>query len=468
MPVERFTPSTPARPGSRRSGAQHRRHSLGGAAHPRLVCIAACAGLLATVSAAQAGWSDPLTVEHTVTAAAGNAQGAEAFMWRVTTPDKLRVGVSTLGGSYLQAQLRLPDGRLTSPRSISPTSDTAVRARGIALDANGTATAVWTQTTRAALGRVAIMVSARRAGIPPFRRAVEIGRAAFGDDVKLAVAADGAAMIVRSNGASITAFYRPAAPCVASPRGCFRPAQTIVDCRLRPREVSSGCGGPINVTFGPRNRVYLTWQDRLVVMHGRRFGPPLAIPTGPGDPFKLAVLPDGRAVLAWFTQDTRRLTLVKTAVSDPDGRRLSTPQTVSAPWLAGWDDCANLQLRANRQAETTLVWECLPTTRPAHRMIAAAVKPRGAAAFGAGTVLSPAASDATRAALAVDSGGNTILVYSYDGGILARVRRPRHGFDNPVLVGTGQPSQLLDAGDKVTVAWPGPRPNTTILSDWKP
>jgi hypothetical protein len=465
-----MTPSPVVRPGSRRWRAQHRRHSLGGAARSWLVGLLACAALLATGgTAAQAGWSEPLTLEHAVTAAAGNAQGAEAFMWRVTTPDKLHVGVSHLRVSYVQAGLRLPDGRLTSPQSISPTEEIVVRPRGIGLDADGTATAVWTQTTQATPGRVGIMVSVRRHGPgQAFRSPVEVGRASFTDDVKLAVAADGAAVIVRSNGASVTVLRRPAAACASgSARACFGPVQTIVNCRLRPLVVSGGCGGPIDVTFGPRNRVYLAWQNRLVVMHGRHFGPPLAIPTGPGDPFKLAVLPDGSAVLAWLTQNTRRLTLVKTAVSDPDGRRLSTPQTVSAPWLAGWGDCANLELRATRQGETTLVWECLPTTRPAHRMIAAAVRRRGGA-FGAGTVISPAAGDATRAALAVDSHGNTILVYSYDGGVLARVRMPRQGFDNPVLVGTGQVSQVLDAGDKVTVAWPGPRPNTTMLSDWNP
>lgn len=389
-------------------------------------------------------------------------------MWRVTTPDKLHSGVSALRVSYVQAGLRLPDGRLTRPQSISRTSEIAVRPRAIGLDAHGTATAVWTQVTQATPSRVGIMVSARRHNPgQPFRRPVEVGRASFGDDVKLAVAADGAAVIARSNGASMTVVRRPAAACASgSPRACFGPVQTIVNCRLRPLVVSGGCGGTVNVTFGPRNRVYLTWQNHLVVMHGRRFGPPLGIPTGPGDTPKLAVLPDGSAVLAWLTRSTRGLTLVKTVVSDPDGRRLSTPQTVSAPWLAGWDDCANLQLRANRQGETTLVWECLPATRPAHRMIAAAVR-RPGGAFGAGTVISPAASDATRAALA-DYRGNTILVYSYDGGILAHVRRPRQGFNDPVLVGTGQPSQVLDAGDKVTVAWPGPRPNTTMLSDWKP
>ena len=100
-------------------------------------------------------------------------------------------------------------------------------------------------------------------------------------------------------------------------------------------------------------------------------------------------------------------------------------------------------------------------------MLASAVR-RPGAAFGAGTVVSPAASDATRAALAVDSRGNTILVYSYDGGIVASMRQPRHGFAAPVLVARGEPSHVLEAGDKVTVAWPGLRPNTTMLSDWAP
>jgi hypothetical protein len=447
----------------------------------------AWAALLALGGAAvaQAGWSEPQTLEHTVTAAAGNARGEEAFTWRVPTPAKLRFGVSGLRVSYVRARLRLPDGRLTPPQSISRTHGVVARPAAIGLDAHGTATAVWTEVRPRTGVRSAIMVAVRAPG-GRFGRPVEVGQALLGDDVKLAVAGDGAAVIVRLSRARISALQRPAGRCATGrARACFGPVQVIYSLRCSPIGLCEGVvGGPLDsldVMFGPDDRAYVAWLGvggaRLAVTHGRRFGQPLAIPTS-GESPELAVLPSGRAVLAWLTRSARNLTLVRAAVSDPAGRRLSVPQTVPSRWVSGYGDCANLQLRANRQGETTLVWECLPI-RGAHRMIAAAVR-RPGGDFGPGTALSPADRGAAQPALAVDAEGTTILVYNVEGTILAHVRRPRRGFDAAVPVGTGRPSQAdyplgpgrpsqaLGAGGIVTVAWPGLRPNTTMLSDWTP
>jgi hypothetical protein len=428
---------------------------------------------------ARAGWSEPQTLEHTVTAAAGNARGDEAFVWRVTTPAKPHGGVS-LRVSYVRARLRLADGRLAPPQSISRTKGVVARSPAIGLDARGTATAVWTEVTRERGVRSAIMVAVRPPG-GRFGRPVEVGRALLGDEVKLAVAGDGAAVIVRLSRARITAFRRPAGRCATgTARACFGRVQIIYSLRCSPIGRCQGIvGGPsesLDVMFGPGGRPYVAWLGvggaRLAVMNGQRFRPPVAIPTD-GEKPKLGVLPDGRAVLAWLTRSARNLTLVRAAVSDPDARRLSTPQTVSLPWVAGWEDCANLQLRTNGQGETTLVLECLPAVRGAQRMIAAAVRPPGGA-FASAMALSPADRRAAQPALAVTSDGTTILAYNAEGTIVAHVRRPRQGFDAAVPVGTGRrvqairPGQALAGGQMVTVAWPGPRPNTTMLSDWTP
>jgi hypothetical protein len=477
------TPSPPARPGSRRWRAQHRRHVLGCAARSWLVGTLTCAALLAigSTAVAQAGWSEPLTLEHPVTAAAGNAQGAEAFMWQVTTPATLNPGASPLKVSYVQARIRLPDGKLTPPQSISRTNEVAVRPRAIGLDERGTATAVWTQATQAAPSRVAIMVAVRPPG-GRFGRPVEVGRARFGNDVKLAVAADGAAVIVWSRMNLIQAVHRPATRCATgSARACFGPVQTIPgDCP----------GGAINcrdtrVAFGP-DRAYLTWSAiarrgeafrdvvRLAIRSERRgFGARRMI-SGKGSAWQpsISVLPDGTLVLAWLGEPANGGARITVTMRDPNGRRVSAPQTVFA--VPATEGCYRPQVSANRQGEVTLVWQCNPESLPAGfsaGRIAASVRPPGGARrtpFGPAMEIAPADSHAGAPSLAVDSGGNTILVYSDGGRILARVRRPGQGFEAPVLVGTGRPSQVLGAGDKATVAWRGPRPNTTMLSDWKP
>jgi hypothetical protein len=91
--------------------------------------------------------------------------------------------------------------------------------------------------------------------------------------------------------------------------------------------------------------------------------------------------------------------------------------------------------------------------------------------------LSPADRRAAQPALAVTSDGTTILAYNAEGTIVAHVRRPRQGFDAALPVGPGRrvqasdplrPGRALAGGQMVTVAWPGLRPNTTMLSDWTP
>lgn len=452
-------------------------------AHASLVVVLAGAAMFGPggTGVAFAAWSQPLTLEHPVSAVAGNARREEAFIWQVTTSAKLHRGSSALRVAYVQARLRLGDGRLTSPQTLSRTKRTAVRTPTIGLDARGTATAVWTEIDRDM--RVAIMVAVRPSG-GRFGRPIELGRAQVGDDVKMAVAEDGAAMIVRLNPAEITAFQRPLGRCVSA-RACFGAVQVIYSLRCSPIGLCHGIvGGPfesLDVMFGPGDRGYVAWLGvggaRVALLRGRRFGRPLAIPTA-GNPPTLAAMPDGRALLAWFARSNRNFTLVRTAVSNPDGRRLSAAQTVSSPWPAGWDNCANLQLRANRQGETTLVWECLPAISGAHRMIAAAVR-RADDDWGPGAAISPPASDAAQPVLAVDPEGTTILVYNAHGTILSHVRGARQDFDAAVALGTGlwradfarrqrRPLQALAAGGIITAAWPGLRPVTTTFSDWNP
>jgi hypothetical protein len=249
-------------------------------------------------------------------------------------------------------------------------------------------------------------------------------------------------------------------------------------------------GGAINcrdtrVAFG-LDRAYLTWSAvagrdealrdvvRLAIRSDRRgFGSRRLIPAkGSAWQPSISVLPDGTVVLAWLGESANGGARITVTVRDPNGRRVSPPQTVFA--VPATEGCYHPQVSANRQGEVTLVWECNPDSLPAGfsaGRIAAAVRPPGdtrRTPFGPAMEIAPADSHAGAPSLAVDSSGNTILVYSDGARILARVRRPGQGFDAPVLVGTGQPSQVLGAGDKVTVAWPGPRPNTTMLSDWKP
>jgi hypothetical protein len=305
----------------------------------------------------------------------------------------------------------------------------------------------------------------------PFRRPVEVGRARYGDDVKLAVAADGAAVIVWSRMNLIQAVFRRAAPCVASARACFGPVQRIPgDC---PAGVIT-CRDT-RVAFGAHDRAYLAWTAdgshgnvvrnviRLAVSDGRTFGSPRTISASASawQP-SIAVLPNGSVVLAWLGEPGFVGAHIMAAVSDPDGRPISAPQTVSA--VAATEGCYHPQLSTNRQGQATLVWECNPQGFTASR-IAAAVRPPGGS-FGPAIEIAPADSHASDPSLAVDSQGNTIIAYNDQGAILARVKRPGQGFDAPVLVGTGSPSQLLGAGDKVTLTWPTPR--GTMLSDWTP
>jgi hypothetical protein len=374
--------------------------------------------------------------------------------------------------SFVQARLRTAAGRLTAIESLSHSGRVAARPQAIGLDARGAATAVWVQInapTRASRGHTAITVAVRPPG-GRFGAPVEIGPAGANNDIGLAVAPDGAAVITRQSAVGVTMFRRAAGPCpAASARACFGPPRVVYRCDRRASH-GAGCFSGhhtpyFRVVLGPTGTAYLSWPGHVVVTDGRRPGRAVTIPLG--DEQGLALLPDGSAVVAWLAVTTRRWQLVKAATIDAGARRATGLQTISLPWRVGGENCRDLRLGANPQGETTLAVECLPVGAEGHRSTVA-LRPRGGR-FGAATAISPVDLDTTSSVLAVDSRGDAILAYAAGGSVVARVRRPGiEAFDAATPIGVGAPSQAVVAGAGVSILWPGSLAATTGLADWAP
>ncbi|MGH2840377.1 MAG: hypothetical protein ACRDKY_06090, partial [Solirubrobacteraceae bacterium] len=258
----------------------------------RASAAVAVALLAGGASPAAAALSSPRVLQHDVlnVRLAGNARGAQAFLWTAQTEQSVQIGRTRWGVAYPRVRLRLPDGRLTRPQTLTRTRAIAAGAVAIGLDARGAATALWTEARPHS--------HSLRVGLRPpggrFSAGVEIGQLSLSEDrnAALAVAPDGAALIAWTRGRSVFVLRRPAGRCAPGhPRACFGSVQRIPD----------------RCPAGLRRCL--------------RFTPGLA----------LAIAPDGRAYLAWTavrrTRDAFR-TVIRLAVA-PATRRFGRPRTVS-------------------------------------------------------------------------------------------------------------------------------------------
>lgn len=433
---------------------------------------------------AQAGWTVPRTLIRPGfnVVAAGNARGVEAFAWEASSESPRD------DRSHVRVRLRLPDGRLSAPRTVSRT-DRVVADATVGVDARGTATVVWTQAVRrhrfGPLSHSSVTVAV---GGPSGRFGAPVrlgGTADFVDaEPRLAVAPNGDAVVLWSDRDGLRAVRRPPGRCATRrPRACFGPVQRLP------------IGADHTVIFGPRATAYAAWagwsalargqQPRIhlaVARRGRRFGSPRPIsPRGvPASQPAIAVARDGSAVLAWRRSDpaTPAEDLagpIQAAVRDPQGR-VSEPQTVSPAVAAQPNEPPRAagqrpQLRLNRQGEAILVWQQFHFSpeHPDRQEIAAAVRPAGGT-FGPAAAISPPAVEADYASLAVDRRGTAVVAWRGGTGVLASVRPPGGSFGEPAPpAAAGRPAGVpttVAARDVVTAAWSnGPR---TLFSDWTP
>jgi hypothetical protein len=184
------------------------------------------------------------------------------------------------------------------------------------------------------------------------------------------------------------------------------------------------------------------------------------------------VAPDGTAVVAWRASlpaggEQDEAAPIMAAVSSPDAV-VAPARVVSA--VAG----SLPQVRRNPQGEAILAWDQHASTpaNPDGGGVAVAIRPPGAAAFGAPALISPPTIRSDGAALAVDAAGTTFLLYSADSTAgrrvaVAHVRRPGGIFGSPTtLPAAFAGGTLLAAGAKVT-AVSGPF-GPTAVSDWVP
>jgi hypothetical protein len=388
-------------------------------------------------------------------AAAGNRSGLEAFAWVVTTSKFQRNAHGYSGQlSYIRARLRLPDGHLGRARTISRNDQIAIEPQ-VAVDARGGVTAVWAQAVN---GRVSI-VACYRPAPGRFGPRVVLGRSASFRDAepKLAVAADGSAIVMWKSGNRLRAVHGSG--------GRFSPPQNLPN------------GHDMAIAFGPHGGALAAWSngsgteiDLALARRGHGFGTPGAISPGGSAASQpaIAIGSDGTAVIAWRgsppaggAEDLAGP--IYAVTRDPRGTR-SQPQAVSAAGKLG----RRPELRVGRDDEAILVWQQWRADGTGAE-IAAATRAQGKGLFGAPVVISQPDEEAADPSLALDQAGNAVVVYR--GAHLDAAVRPAGGaFGPPVALssattGVGPPLAFA-AGAGVTVVWP--TIDGTRLSDWRP
>ncbi|MDQ3676306.1 MAG: hypothetical protein M3401_05795 [Actinomycetota bacterium] len=394
--------------------------------------------------------------------AAGNADGVEAFTWFRTTRKLRRDPQGTSGYlRYVQARLRLADGRLTRTRTVSR-KDAIVNTPLVGIDRHGTMTVVWQENrrrTKLPFVMVAVARRGKRFGTPlALGRANPPGELVSGPT--LAVSSSGAAVVAWTQSGRMVATRRPPNPCPSrSKRLCFGSLQRLSSRPSRP------VGSPA-VAIGPGSAAFVAFATdkpamRLSSSLGRhRFarsqrlspvGQPATLPS-------VAAGFDGSAVVAWRRagEDTgieRRFGPIMAASRDASGN-VSAAHTVD-PTEAG----NTPEVRTNPQGEAILAWG-RHTGEGAQ--VVAAVRPAGAS-FGPPALLAPFDGPGL---LEVDGRGNAIIVFGSQEGIAAVVRPPGGSFGAPIVNPLGGLNQLVTAGDKVTAAWVS---ETTVrASDLRP
>jgi len=252
--------------------------------------------------------------------AAASANGLEVFAWTRWRP----AGYGSAHG-WVQARLRLPNGRLTSLENVSPSSGRAFLPV-VGVDRAGDVTAAWLERVRGL--DFALEVSVRPAG-GRFSPPVVLGQThvsgccgttgagtpgvlsafdEFGVGPVLAVAPDGAAVVAWEGVSSMQAAVRPSGRCPArSPRACFSATQSLPPGRQPQFDPTERPGPQPQVVFGARDLAYLVWAGptglELAVTRAAsgRFGAASHIASG-ADTFtapSIALTGDGSLVIAW-------------------------------------------------------------------------------------------------------------------------------------------------------------------------
>ena len=213
----------------------------------------------------------------------------------------MRLPAQTGLASSIRARIRLPNGKLGAPSTISR-GDAIVAAPQVGVDENGNATAVWAQAGR----HVTIMAAFHPHG-KPFGKPVEIGRTGAFNGARPAIAVGrfGDAVIAWNDGRHIAVRrYAGNAQCAPARHfACYRPVV-----RLR-------AGDGHAVTIGPLGSAYVAWaafvrngddvSTRLRMVVIRRSGLRSTehfvgrATDGSASQPAIAVRPDGIADLAW-------------------------------------------------------------------------------------------------------------------------------------------------------------------------
>jgi hypothetical protein len=430
---------------------------------PLLSLLALALVVLAGVAAAPAGavWSAPAPVVPDAAAgrpvAAGNSHGSEAFAWIVTTKRAVRSGRQSGLASYVRARVRLPNGRLGATQTLSPASG-LVTGPQIGVDDAGDVTAVWVRA-----GRHLEVVAAYRPHGRRFGPAVVLGRSGHFNDARpaLAVGPFGDAVVAWNAGDAVRVVRRGVGPC-----HCFG----------APRDERRGTDQ--TVAIGPLGSAYIAWaaevrtapdevhtrlQIAAFARSGRALGHEHFISTnGDASEPALAVGRDGGATVAWrASQPTGgeagepAALMVATTVPGGPVSALQTLSTVPSE---------RPQLRVTSRGEAVLAWTQFPAT--AGPQVSIAVRPAGAALFGAPAAISPPGVDAANPSLATDAAGATHLLYDAGGrGAVTHVRPAGSIFGAPTtLPGTFSLGFLQSAGARITAV--GGLGGRTVVSDW--
>ena len=458
-----------------------------------LLAVAAVAGAPATAAGAQPRLGPMIklvgpTGSPQPVIAAASANGYEAFAWTRWSP----AGYGSAHG-WVQARLRLPNGRLTSLQSVSATGGRAFLP-AIGVDRAGDATVAWLQRVRGL--DYALEVSVRPAG-GRFGAPVVLGHTQvsaccgiegagspavlsafddFGVGPEVAVAPDGAAVVAWKGATSMQVAERASGRCsVRRVRACFSATQSL-PAGLAPRMSPTFLPGPQpKVVFGARDIAYLVWAGpsglELAVTRGagRRFGAASHIGSG-ADTFtmpSIALTGNGTLVIAWhwrgiFVTGAPIPGGIEAAVRDGSGA-LSTPVKLApAP--------GTLEPGANAGPPTVLIdshGQALIDWQQGNYQLEEAVRAPDGTIGPSGIIGTVMGSEP----MVMDGLGDTVLCYEAgpDAETFWQLRPPGATFGAPTAVPSsvnGDSFLLLRTPNVVTIGW-----NTktgTVLADVRP
>jgi len=237
-------------------------------------------------------------------------------------------------------------------------------------------------------------------------------------------------------------------------------------------------GADQTVAIGPLGSAYVAWAAevrtapdevhtrlRIAVLarSGRALGREHFVTTSAdaSEP-ALAVGPDGSATVAWRGSqptggEADEPAAILAATTAPGGAVSALQTLSSAP-------SRDPQLCIDTAGEAVVSWTQFPPAGGPE--VAVAVRPAGAAAFGATATISPPGIDADSPSLAADAAGNVHLLYSAGGrGAVTQVRPAGSIFGAPVtLPGTFALGFLQPAGAKISAV--GGLGGRALVSDW--